>query len=137
MRECRHLNAQIDKTAVGILIEYSCPECGKILNLGDVQDRIATSNADRFNDGKVDLTLVPTEANKAEARVWGFGADKYGRDNWKKLWGNDTVNVVMASLLRHSYAILEGEINDPESGEQHAAHIRCNAAMLIEYFSKK
>jgi len=118
--------------------DYTPKNCKWVPKGNKVKVKVdSADSADRFNDGKVDLTLVPTEANKAEARVWGFGADKYGRDNWKKLWGDDTVNVVMASLLRHSYAILEGEINDPESGEQHAAHIRCNAAMLIEYFSKK
>jgi hypothetical protein len=62
------------------------------------------------------------------------GEKKYGRSNWKKLWGEDTVNVAMSSLLRHAFAILNGEVTDAESGEYHAAHIRANAAMLIEYY---
>lgn len=90
--------------------------------------------ADRFNDGKVDLSLLPAKALVAEARVWAKGADKYGRGNWEKLWGDDTVNVAMASLLRHAVAILGGEHLDPETGEYHAAHVRCNAAMLIQYY---
>jgi hypothetical protein len=61
-----------------------------------------------------------------------MGEKKYGRDNWKKLWGDKTVEVVMASLLRHAFAILDGEERDPESGEYHAGHVRCNVAMLIE-----
>lgn len=91
--------------------------------------------AKRNNKGKVDMTLLPTDALRAEARVWMHGEQEYGRDNWQKLWGDDTINVVMASLLRHAFAIMDGEVYDEKSGEQHAAHIRCNAAMLIRYFS--
>lgn len=92
--------------------------------------------ASRHNVGKVDYTLIPVDAAKEEALVWGFGMTKYGRGNWEKLWGDDTVNVVLASILRHVHAIQEGEVNDPESGLKHAAHIRCNAAMLVRYFNK-
>ena len=92
--------------------------------------------AKRFNAGKVDLTLLPVAACKAEARVWMKGAEKYGRKNWEKLWGEDTTNIVMASLLRHAFAILEGETVDPETQEYHAAHIRANAAMLIHYYER-
>lgn len=87
--------------------------------------------ARRNNEGKIDLTLIPVCAQEEEARVWMHGEEKYGRDNWQKLWGDKTTDVVMASLLRHAYAILKGETKDEESGFLHAAHIRCNAAMLI------
>lgn len=92
-----------------------------------------TGKASRFNEGKPDFTLIPVDALEAEAKVWMAGQEKYGRHNWEKLWGADTVNVVLASLLRHAFAISSGEIRDPETGEYHAAHIRCNAAMLIRY----
>lgn len=94
-------------------------------------------DAKRFNKGKIDYTLVPLEALSEEAKVWQMGEQKYGRDNWQKLWGEDTVNVVLASLLRHAYAIQSGQSHDEESGLQHAAHIRCNAAMLIKYFKEE
>lgn len=92
-----------------------------------------SDNADRFNIDKTNLSLLPVSACEHEARVWMFGAKKYGRSNWKKLWGDDTITTAMDSLLRHSFAILNGESVDPESGEYHAAHIRCNAAMIIEH----
>ena len=92
-----------------------------------------TKFAVRHNEGKVDLTLLPTTACQEEAKVWMMGETKYGRDNWKQLWGDKTVEVAMASLLRHAFAILAGQENDPESGLDHAAHIRCNAAMILEY----
>src|SRR3990167_2470473 len=90
-------------------------------------------NALRDNQNKLDFTLLPVAACEAETKVWMHGAKKYGRTNWRKLWGADTVDITMASLLRHAFAILDGESRDKESGEYHAAHIRCNAAMLIEY----
>lgn len=93
-----------------------------------------SDTAKRFNEGKVDLTLLPVAACRAEARVWMGGEKKYGRSNWRKLWGNKTIDVAMASALRHMFAILDGETNDPESGEYHAAHVRCNMAMLIEFY---
>jgi len=96
-----------------------------------------SETAKRFNDDKVDFSLLPVEACKSESRVWMFGERKYDRGNWKKLWGEKTIDVAIASLLRHAFAILDGEIRDPESGEYHAGHIRCNAAMLIEYHVRK
>ena len=48
-----------------------------------------SDKASRFNAGKVDLTLLPTAACRAEARVWMAGARKYSKDNWKKLGMGD------------------------------------------------
>lgn len=89
--------------------------------------------AKKFNQGKVDLSLLPATACYEEAKAWMFGMDKYGRDNWKKLWGDKTIQVAMGSLLRHAFAILDNEMYDKESGLHHAAHIRCNAAMILEH----
>jgi hypothetical protein len=92
-----------------------------------------STTADRHNQGKVDLTYLPGEALEQEARVWEFGASKYARDQWRKLWGEDTIRVCMASAMRHMVAINSGELHDPESGLPHAAHVRCNMAMILEY----
>ena len=98
-----------------------------------MREEVRTEVAQRHNQGKIDLSLLPVEACTQEALVWGFGEKKYGRNNWTKLWGDNTVNVAMASLLRHAFAVLNGELEDSESGLPHAAHIRCNAAMILEY----
>ena len=95
------------------------------------------SDAKRFNKNKADLSLLPKEACEQEARVWMFGEAKYGRDNWQKLWGEDTIRVCSASLLRHAFAIASGELFDKESGLPHAGHVRCNAAMILEYQKKE
>lgn len=83
----------------------------------------------KHDDGKVSLSLVPRAALEAEARVYGFGAKKYGRDNYKK--GFKYTRLIDAAL-RHIAAALDGEDNDPESGESHLAHARCCIGMLME-----
>lgn len=92
--------------------------------------------AKRFNEGKIDLTLLPTEAMRREAQVWMMGEEKYGRDNWKKLWGEQTVSVCSACALRHILYMLDGNMIDKESGLPHAAHVRCNMAMILEWMKR-
>lgn len=98
------------------------------------------TTATRYNSNKPELSnifkYIPMDSLLEEAEVWKMGAEKYGMYNWEKLWGDDTVKVVSDSLLRHLNAIIQGESHDKESGKQHAAHIRANAAMLLRYFSK-
>jgi len=96
-----------------------------------------SDKAKRYNSDKVDLSLLPETACLEEAKVWAAGANKYGRDNWRLLWGDDTIHVAMASLLRHALAINSGDLFDEETGLPHAAHIRCNAAMILEYMANK
>ena len=90
----------------------------------------------RYNSGKTDFTLLPVDALEAESNVWMMGMEKYGRNNWEKLWGDETKNVVMQSAMRHMMAILSGEDIDNETGQPHAAHVRCNMAMLIRYYNE-
>ena len=66
--------------------------------------------------------------------VLGFGAEKYGRDNWKRATLED-VERVKGALLRHTVALMDGEKIDPESGLSHTYHIGCNA-MFLDYFSR-
>jgi hypothetical protein len=107
-------------------------------NKESIMERIKTKpKAERHNEGKVDYTFLPVDALNEEAKGWMAGEKKYGRGNWQKLWAEDTNNVVLASLLRHAFAILEGQDIDPETGVHHAGLIRCNAAMLIRHYNNK
>lgn len=114
--------------ASGMDRETAAEKCARVMASAG-----ASSNALRFNGGKPRLSLLPDKALIAEARVWECGERKYGRDNWRKLWGKDTKSVVLDSALRHLVAMLAGEDRDPETGCYHAAHVRCNMAMIIEY----
>ncbi len=69
----------------------------------------------------------------AEAAVWEFGARKYSRGQWMKLWGDETVNLVKASAMRHLTYMLDGQTHDEESGLDHCGHVLCNMTMLIRY----
>jgi len=92
----------------------------------------------KYDDNKPMMYLIPPLAEEAEARVWTYGDKKYTDPvtgepvlfNWKK---GITYSRILSSLQRHLLAIKKGEDIDPETGELHAAAIRCNAAMLIEF----
>lgn len=75
--------------------------------------------------------LIPAIALEEEAKVWAFGAKKYEDFNWAK--GLKLMRI-LGAILRHTMAIMAGVDRDLDSGHLHAAHIRCNAAMLIYFF---
>lgn len=85
----------------------------------------------KHDGGKPDYSLVPPLAQDEFVRVLTFGADKYGRDNWRKL--EDLRNRYIAAAGRHLNAIMRGELRDPESGLLHSAHLQSCAAFLSEY----
>lgn len=86
--------------------------------------------AARYNEGKLPMHLVPTDAIKAMAGVLQVGADKYELRNWER---GAYYSVPYASLMRHLTAFWEGEDIDPESGQPHIAHVLTNAAFLLRY----
>lgn len=82
---------------------------------------------DRFNKGKLQWNLVDFPSFEPMVKVLEFGASKYSAHNWKKgLKVTETID----SMLRHLFALLNGEDNDPESGLSHIGHIQCNAMFL-------
>jgi len=91
----------------------------------------------RYNTGKPRMSLIPAIAEEKEAFVWTKGAEKYGEGfNWAKGGPALSFSSILDSMGRHYNALKKGQDIDPESGEHHAAHIRCNAAMLLEYYYK-
>ena len=87
----------------------------------------------RFNSGKPRVELLVPESLIEVSRVWEFGAKKYGDHNWKK--GLPVMSII-GCMFRHLLGIMKGEDIDPESGCMHAAHIICNADMLIYFFKR-
>lgn len=84
----------------------------------------------KFDDGKVRLDLLPTDALKEIARVLMHGSDKYGDYNWLK---GLSYSRVYASLLRHITSWWEGEDKDYESGLSTLAHVGCCCLFLLTY----
>lgn len=87
----------------------------------------------RYNEGKLKWSYIDFKSLESMVRVMMKGAEKYEPFNWQK--GLD-LNEVLESLARHLFALMRGEINDPESGEHHMAHVMCNA-MFWEYHYNK
>lgn len=86
-----------------------------------------TDYAARFNQGKLEWSLVDYDAFIPMVKVLMYGKQKYDAHNWKKGF---TYTDLMNSLLRHINAFLAGEDLDPESGLPHIGHIQCNAMFL-------
>jgi hypothetical protein len=76
----------------------------------------------KHDQGKPDFTFISYELMEAVAQVRAFGAKKYSRGQWKKGF---KVTRSLAAVLRHIFAFLAGETNDPESGLSHLAHAIC------------
>ena len=86
----------------------------------------------RFNEGKVRMDLMPTNAIKKVAEVFTVGSLKYAPRNWEKGMNWTTV---IASLERHIAKFKSGEDFDEETGLLHMAHAATNALFLLEYYS--
>jgi hypothetical protein len=79
--------------------------------------------------GKPRMSLLPPRALMAVGRVLTFGADRYGPDNWRHV---DDRRRYVDAAMRHLLAMMAGEENDPDSGENHLAHLVCSALFLLE-----
>ena len=82
--------------------------------------------------GKSRVDLIPILATEELGRVMGYGAEKYGVNNWTQHAGRWAWTQLTASALRHIYVWMRGEDNDPESGLNHLAHALANLAMLLD-----
>lgn len=91
------------------------------------QNESLRKDALRYNEGKVQWSLVSFKDIEEIPRVLEFGAKKYSRDNWKK---GMPVTEMCDSLLRHVIAFASGEDIDPESGLSHLGHIGCNIMFI-------
>lgn len=107
----------------------------KLYTIEEVTEMEATMEAIRFNQDKTRYDLIPPEFIREVAEVFTFGANKYTPDNWKG-FTPEQQEEIKGSLLRHIYAYLEGEENDPESGLSHLAHAGCNLAFML-YFKNR
>ena len=77
----------------------------------------------KFDGGKLEFDLLPPYALEETTRVLMIGAEKYERDNWKRV--PDASRRYWNAAQRHLWAYKKGEILDPESGLSHLAHALC------------
>ena len=81
----------------------------------------------KYDAEKIRMELTDPSFNELVAKVLTYGANKYEKDNWKKLTDKDRA---VGALLRHISAYQKGELNDPESGLPHLGHAACNLMFL-------
>jgi Domain of unknown function (DUF5664) len=91
----------------------------------------ASTGGRKFDGGKLEYGLLPPLALKATVEILTFGAQKYERDNWKKV--PDSKRRYFDALQRHLWAWKQGEQNDAESGKHHLAHAMCCLMFLYEH----
>ena len=87
----------------------------------------------KYDNGKPSLSLLPVEPVLEVAKVFGFGAEKYGRNNWREDGGETSWLRTYDSIQRHLTSWLNGENLDPESGESHLAHAMCQMLILRQH----
>jgi hypothetical protein len=92
-----------------------------------LMERIMSTEGTKHDQGKPMLNLIDPQAIEGLAAVLTFGAKKYAADNWRSGISNSRL---IASLLRHLFAIMRGEYTDPESGLPHIDHVGCNWMFL-------
>lgn len=85
----------------------------------------------KFDSNKLEYGLIPPLAQREMVKVLTFGAQKYERDNWKRV--PDSKRRYFDALERHIWAWKIGEQVDPESGIHHLAHAMCCLAFLYEH----
>ena len=89
----------------------------------------AEIKASKNDSEKADLSLIPRVALEAAARAFMVGEKKYGRYNFYK--GHDASQLI-AALLRHATAWMEGEETDPQDGQHHLGSVIACAAMILQ-----
>lgn len=84
----------------------------------------------KHDSGKVRMELLSPIALEEIAKVMTAGAIKYGDHNWH---GGIAWSRVIGALLRHVFAFIRREDNDPETGLSHMAHAGCCILFLLDY----
>jgi len=92
------------------------------------------SKFNKADDGKSRVDLIESKFILGIGHVLGEGAIEYGENNWKNASVED-IKRIRASLMRHTLAVLDGEVIDKKSGKPHTYHIGCNA-MFLDYFDR-
>lgn len=102
-----------------------------IKKINEMTKKVQQANeALKFDQDKLPLHLLSTEAMNQTAAVLKFGAQKYAEHNWRKgfSWSRP-----LAAAMRHITAFNNGEDKDPESGLSHLAHAACCIMFLLEF----
>lgn len=87
------------------------------------------SKGKKFDGGKPRISLIPREALWGMAQAFTYGANKYGKFNYRE--GIEFTRLADAAY-RHLSAFMDGEDIDIESKNNHLSHCLASIAMLID-----
>jgi hypothetical protein len=90
---------------------------------------MSDNGAAKNDKEKMDLSLIPKVALEAAAYAFMIGEKKYGRYNFYK--GHQASQLV-AAMMRHATAWMEGEERDPVDGQLHLGSVIATAAMPLQ-----
>lgn len=82
----------------------------------------------KFDFGKPLFSLIEPKFTLELAKVLTMGAEKYGPEDWKTT--DNAHQRYLDALHRHLNALERGEMDDPESGLSHLAHVAANTMFL-------
>ena len=83
-----------------------------------------------FGMQKPSFHCIPPAALIYLGAVMKNGAEKYGLMNWRQ--HAVTFSVYYNAILRHLFAVLDGEWIDPESKQPHLAHVMACATVILD-----
>lgn len=83
----------------------------------------------KFDNEKPDYSLLSRAMLEPVIRAFMYGANKYGRHNFKSGFVNTRL---LSAAQRHIMAWQSGEELDPESGESHLSHAVAALFMLMD-----
>lgn len=89
--------------------------------------------AAKHDGGKLRYDLIPASSLAELARVYTFGAQKYGERNWER---GVKFSRVFGAIMRHMWAWWAGEDTDRESGISHLAHAAWGCFALLAYVGR-
>lgn len=82
----------------------------------------------KYDEDKLDYTLLPKESLDEVVKVLMYGAKKYERDNWHRV--PDGYNRYVRACLRHIFQEANEEGLD-ESGYSHLAHAAASCLFAL------
>lgn len=139
-KNCAHYAESIGCCGVDWTKQSLTPQstCEKFVTPEGFKSFITGASAGiKYDDGKprlAEMVLDFSSEMEELCKVWEYGADHYGKSNWKEVAnGKDRY---LNALYRHSFAADNSPI-DEESGLFHAAHMVFNALAYLHFVLKE
>ena len=85
----------------------------------------------KYDEDKLDYTLLPWDQIEKVVEILNYGAKKYGKENWRHL--KDGKNRYAAAAMRHLVSYMKGQDKDEESGYGHLYHAITNLLFLAHF----